>query len=71
MSGVSESIVEDAALDWLERVGMLRTVLTLRQIHLLPSVPITGRWSWNGGCGMPWPNSTPMPGDVLDDAFRS
>ena len=46
-------------------------VLTLRLTHSGPSVPTTGRWSWNGGCGMPWPNSTPpCLAMSLDDAFR-
>ena len=57
----SVSTVEDNALGWLHDMGWnVAHSPDLVPEHLVPSVPTTSRWFWNGGCGMPWPYLIPI-----------
>ena len=71
MAGVTESVVEEAALAWLESVGWRSgTAPRSRRASSPPSATTTGRWSWRSGCAMRSRGSTALPAEALEDAFR-
>ena len=68
---LTESDVEQVALDWRMSAGRWPTVPTLLPIGRVRSGPITARWCWRSGCAMPWPQlNRHLPAEALDDAFR-
>ena len=77
MSRFIESVVEEAALAWLESLGY--SVLHGPEISpaAMPSAPRAGirrntaTWCWKAACARRWCNLNPdLPGEALEDAFR-
>lgn len=63
MTSFTESVVEQAALVWLESVGwQVRNGAEIAPANLRRSATITGRSSWRSGCAMLWRGSgAPRP----------
>lgn len=62
MSASTESIVEEAALAWLESLGY--TILhgpKIAPVSRSPNGTITARWCWRGGCARRCSGSTRKP----------
>lgn len=49
----TESVIEEAALAWLESVGwQVRNGDEIAPASPPPNATATGRWSWRNGCAM-------------------